>query len=276
MTGRNSFAKSSAVKLSYSKRHAELGWLVRPERTLVVVTRSHAHFLDSRLAATPVLIQPENRGTAPAILFSLLSIESKDPDGHVALFPADHYFANDVVFMRHVAQAFAAVRQRPDLIILLGIVPQAPEVDYGWIQPGAPVRGVEHRSLFQVQQFWEKPPRVVAEQLFEMGCLWNSFVIVSSVRALYGLMRRTVPDLCEAFHDAQAVLGSRVIGDLAKAIYSQIPSVDFSGEVLSQSPDSLSVLPVAGAGWVDVGRPEQLRALISRTAAQPNLYGQPA
>ena len=83
-----------------------------------MVTRSQAHFLDSPLVETRVLTQPQDRGTAPAILYSLLSISSHDPNAHVALFPADHYFADDAVFMSHVAQAFGAVKQRPDLIIL--------------------------------------------------------------------------------------------------------------------------------------------------------------
>jgi len=253
-----------------------VGGLVRPERTVVVVTRSQARYLDSPLFDTPVLAQPQDRGTAPAILYSLLSISSHDPNAHVALFPSDHYFADDAVFMGHVAQAFGAVKQRPDLVILLGIVPHSPEVDYGWIQPGARVRGVAHEALFEVQQFWEKPPRVAAEQLLAMGCLWNSFVVVSSADALLGLMQRTVPDLCDAFHDAQAVLGNRALSDFAEIIYSQIPSVDFSREVLSPHPHALTVLPVANAGWVDVGRPERVRALLNQTAAQLRLYGQSA
>jgi len=253
-----------------------VGNLVRPERTLVVVTQSQAHYLDSPLFDTPVLTQPQDRGTAPAILYSLLSISGHDPNAHVALFPADHYFANDAVFMSYVAQAFGAVKQRSDLIILLGIVPHSPEVDYGWIQPGARVRGVAHEALFEVQQFWEKPPRVAAEQLLAMGCLWNSFVVISSAHALLNLMQKTVPDLCEAFHDAQEVLGERALGDFAEIIYAQIPSVDFSEEVLSAQPKSLAVLPVAGAGWVDVGRPERVRALLNRTAAQVHLYGRSA
>jgi mannose-1-phosphate guanylyltransferase len=230
---------------------------------VVVVTRSHAQFFEPDLADTRVFTQPENCGTAPAILYSLLSIGSQEPGAHVALFPADHYFTNDAAFMRHVNHAFRAVRQRPDLIVLLGMAPSGPEVDYGWIQPGDPVRGVASGYLRRVRCFWEKPALAIAEDLFAQGCLWNSFVLVSSVRALLGLMRRTVPELCESFQDGHSLLRRPADGDLVKAIYSRISPVDFSCQVLSPCPDALTVLPVPNAGWVDVGRPERVRALLA-------------
>ncbi|MEI9814276.1 MAG: sugar phosphate nucleotidyltransferase [Acidobacteriota bacterium] len=248
-----------------------LGQLVQPEKTLTVVTRTHAHFLDPGVSPQSVLVQPENRGTAPAILYSLLTIASREPGAHVGLFPADHYLANDAVFMKQVARAFGAIRQRPDLIITIGVVPYGPEVDYGWIEPGLPIEGVANGSLFEVRQFWEKPSRAAAEQLFAMGCLWNSFVIIGSVRSLVGLMRRAVPDLCEAFHDAQQILGTTAVDDLINVIYRQIPTVDFSRDVLAACPTSLTVLPVAHAGWVDVGRPDRVRTLLSKGNALHSL-----
>jgi mannose-1-phosphate guanylyltransferase len=238
--------------------------LIRPERTLVVLSRRHAQYFEPDLTETGVLTQPENRGTAPAILYSLLSIGSRDPGANVALFPSDHYFTSDARFMEHVDCALRAVSERPDLIVLLGIVPDTPEVDYGWIQPGSPVRGVSSDSILRVQRFWEKPAHDVAADLFAQGCLWNSFVLVGAVRGLLGLMRRSVPELCEAFHEAQSALRKPADGDVLRSIYAQIPTVDFSRQVLAECPDSLAVLPVANAGWVDIGRPERVRALMAR------------
>src|SRR6266404_687886 len=48
--------------------------VVRPSRTKVVLTRDHESFFDARTkeSATSAIIQPANRGTTPAILYSLL------------------------------------------------------------------------------------------------------------------------------------------------------------------------------------------------------------
>ena len=253
-----------------------VGRLVRPDRTVVVVMCSHAQFLDPELMNNSVLTQPEDRGTAAAILYSLLSISAHEPAAHVAVFPVDHYFASDATFMRHVDYAYRAVRQCPDLIVLLGIVPHSPEVDYGWIEPGTSIPGVACRFILRVQHFWEKPPQAMAADLFAQGCLWNSFVLVSSIPTLLGLMWRTVPELCEAFEDAHIGLGEPPRADTVKAVYTRISPVDFSRQVLAPSPDSLSVLPVANTGWVDIGRPERVQALLTRRSSQLDTVRQSA
>jgi len=63
------------------------------ERTLYVVNRAHEEFYAPILAREPlqnILVQPSNRGTAPAILYSLLRIAAVDPKALVAFFPSDH------------------------------------------------------------------------------------------------------------------------------------------------------------------------------------------
>src|SRR5688572_5951108 len=50
---------------------------VPPAQTLTVVTQTHERFYKSLLKDLPkdrLLVQPENKGTAPAILFSLLRV----------------------------------------------------------------------------------------------------------------------------------------------------------------------------------------------------------
>src|SRR5262245_61398739 len=68
-----------------------IGRLIPAERTRVVVTGSHRRFFGPRLRdrTGALIVQPENRGTAPAILYSLLSIRKIDPDARVAFFPSD-------------------------------------------------------------------------------------------------------------------------------------------------------------------------------------------
>ena len=64
--------------------------------------------------------------------------------------------------MSHVRAALDAARQRPNLIVLLGVEPESPEPDYGWIEPGA-IQG--EREIYGVRRFWEKPERFMARVL---------------------------------------------------------------------------------------------------------------
>ena len=100
---------------------------IPPARTAVVVTEAHERYYAPLVAGRPrhcVVVQPENRGTAAAILYGALRIAAMAPLGAVAVLPSDHYVSDDSVFMDHVAAAFAAVEARPDLMVLLGITPE--------------------------------------------------------------------------------------------------------------------------------------------------------
>ena len=79
------------------------------------------------------MVQPQNRGTAPAILYSLLRLAEMAPQARVAIFPCDHFIEDDQEFMQHVEMAFAVSALRPELTVLLGIAPEWPETAYGWI-----------------------------------------------------------------------------------------------------------------------------------------------
>jgi mannose-1-phosphate guanylyltransferase len=53
----------------------------------------------------------------------------------VAFLPSDHYISDDAKFMAHIRDALNTARSRSDLIIMLGLDPESPEVEYGWIEP---------------------------------------------------------------------------------------------------------------------------------------------
>src|SRR5262249_57736883 len=81
-------------------------------------------------------------GHRPAILYALLTLAGRQAAGEtVTFFPSDHFVSDDAAFMQHVAAAADSVARRPDLTILLGVMPDRAESGYGWIQPGSPVAG---------------------------------------------------------------------------------------------------------------------------------------
>lgn len=239
--------------------------VVRPTRTKVVLTRSHEQYFDPGTvsAGTQVIAQPSNCGTAPAVLYSLLSIANEDPDGQAAFFPADHYWCDDVTIARYVDLAFQAVARRPELVILLGVVPSGPEVDYGWIQPGEPVDGVLRGSLLRVRRFWEKPGPELANHLLQLGCLWNSFILIGSVGHLLRLVQSTVPGLFSLFESIQPMIGTDGEAPAMNDVYKHLAPVDFSGEVLSASPKALTVLPVQDGSWADMGTVNRVLGVVA-------------
>ena len=247
-------------------RRTEL--VIDPRRTVTVLTRAHERFFAPLVAGTPtrcLVVQPENRGTAPAILYGLSRIAARAPMGMVAIVPSDHYVSDDAIFMGHVEAALDAVDRRPDLVILLGIAPDAPETDYGWIEPGAAIPG---GGLRRVRRFWEKPGSTTARALLERGCLWNSLVVVARVPALLGLIRTAMPALDAAFAVRATVDGEAETSAMAELYSGLIPS-SFSDRVLGTHPANLAVLLVRGVVWSDWGQPRRVLATLARLGIEP-------
>jgi mannose-1-phosphate guanylyltransferase len=255
--------------LDQTRRRIELS--VAPEQTLTVLTRTHERFYAPLLKTTPktrLVVQPENKGTAPAILFSLLRIALLSPKAIVAFFPSDHYFSDDQQFMSHIESAFTATRTHPETITLLGIKPESPEVEYGWIEPDRSLFGQLPRAISRVRKFWEKPSAVVARGLMERGCLWNSFVMVGRVDAFLKMTQRALPALFDFFSVIAPTFGTRLEASAVNALYSSIPSSNFSHDVLALRPDDLTVMQVSEVGWSDLGEPRRVFSTLQQIGLQ--------
>ncbi|MGH9875259.1 MAG: sugar phosphate nucleotidyltransferase [Pyrinomonadaceae bacterium] len=240
---------------------------ISPNRTLFVVTEKHRRYYQPLAATLPkdlLVAQPDNKGTAPAILYALLRVATKSPQAIVALFPSDHYFADDETFMSHVDLAFEASRSRPETITLLGMTPSSAETEYGWIEPAASILSQAPRSISQVERFWEKPNAMVARDLLERGCLWNSFVMVGRVDALLKMTQRAIPDLFESFTDLVPWFGGGAESFRVSALYSRISETNFSHQVLATRSKDLAVMRVGDVGWSDLGEPTRVLSTLAQ------------
>jgi mannose-1-phosphate guanylyltransferase len=236
-------------------------------RTLLMLTRAHETFYADQvagMASSSLLIQPANRGTAPAILYSLMRLREMDPKGVVAFFPSDHYFSDDEAFVRQIDSAYTIASLRPEVVVLLGVTPETPEVEYGWIEPGRPLENSLSRYAYHVSRFWEKPHQTLASSLMERGCLWNSFVMTGHVNAFMNLIRHTLPELIKSFDSIRRALFTTAEPSAVRDLYSTIRAASFSEDVLSVQPDHLAVLRGTGLGWSDLGEPSRVLSILDR------------
>jgi len=241
------------------------------ERIVYVVNRVHESYyrpILARESSANLVIQPRNAGTAPAILYSLLRIASTDPEAIVAVFPSDHYISDNRKFMAHIRTALDTARQRRDLIVLLGLEPESPEVEYGWIEPNGSLKITP--GVLGVRRFWEKPNPVLAEVLQLRGCLWNSFVMVASVQALLETIESTTPELYRAFACMTPLFGTRAEPRAIDNLYERLDEVNFSHRVLALCPERLAVLKVAGVRWNDLGEPKRVLASLALAGLRPD------
>lgn len=233
----------------------------RPDEIYFSLTQKHEKYFNRFLwnvRADKKVIQPENKGTAPAILYSILRVAAERPDATIAIFPSDHYISNDETFMSHVETAFDSVERDQNGVVLLGIEPGKPEASYGWIQPPDSLFGDLSGATSRVNRFWEKPTAGVAKQLMSMGCLWNSFVMIGKASAFIEMFKEKLPALFQMFTAASQAFGRADEGAVVRSIYSWIDDINFSSEVLERSCDRLLVTRVSGVTWSDLGEPQRV------------------
>jgi mannose-1-phosphate guanylyltransferase len=237
--------------LEQTLRRAEL--TISRERLLVSLTAHHHRWYLSESALHPDrrIVQPTNKGTAPPIAHSLLSIAKIDENAVVAILPSDHHYTNEPLLAKALEAAFEGAEQHPDSVVLLGARPDSPEVDYGWIEAGASVS--TSADLFRVTGFQEKPNIEVARQLLSRGALWNTFVLVGSVRAFLEMIEAALPELMRTLCSVASWAGAET--HIEESFYRRVSPSNLSHHVLSAEPGRLLTLRLGDVGWSDLGDP---------------------
>jgi len=254
-----------------ARTRGRLAPAISEDRMIFAVVRNHEEFYQPELAdvdKSRIIVQPANRGTTAAIVYSLLRLSRLEEDPVVAFFPADHHFADETQFARAVDRAFETVHKHPELLVLLAARAEKAEVEYGWVEPGTPLDEDHGRSpgVFRVDRFWEKPSAATARELLSRDCLWNTFIIAGRVRTFLNIIESTTPDSLRSFQPIADSRSGETETERAAAVYESLQAGDFSRDVLTHCPDSLAVLRMEGAGWGDLGTPEGVLAAMQRTA----------
>lgn len=236
--------------------------LIPPDRIMTVVSREHLRYDDAcrQLARRPkgtVIVQPQNKDTAPGLLLPLAYLRKRSAQALVAVFPSDHYVTDDRVLMEHVETAFRTVERYPERIVLLGVKPDIPEIDYGYVLPGASIPVDKRSDVRMVSRVIEKPSWRLANDLVQRGALWSTSIFVFRLQTLLDLMWCTAPVLALAFTEIAEAIDTPREHDVIDAVYQTLPPVNFSRGVLELVseilPWHLAVLRVDDASWSDWG-----------------------
>ena len=242
LIGKTSLFQASAQRLSGSGFAAP-----------VVVTGSDFRFIvTEQLAAVgidpgAVLIEPEARNTAPAVLAAALHLAAADPATMMLVAPADHVIPDAEAFRAAAARGIPAARE--GRIVTFGIAPDRPETGYGYLEPAGSDAGDGARPL---ARFVEKPLESEAERMVADGYLWNAGIFLFEARTLIAAAKAHAPDLLapvtEAVEGARADLGFLRLDPEA---FARAPSISVDYAIMERA-SNLAVVPYRGA-WSDLG-----------------------
>ena len=222
------------------------------ENPLIVTGSDFRFIVTEQLAAIgidpgAILLEPEGRNTAPAVLAAALYLQEKDPDAIMLVCPSDHLIPDVDQFLASTQLAFDVAMQ--DRLVTFGITPTHPETGYGYLELASPSDG----RTAPLVRFVEKPDSDKAATLVASGKhLWNAGIFMFKASTIVKAFKAHAPDLINPV--SRSLAGART--DLGFLRLDPDPwaeaddiSIDFA---VMEHADNLSVVPYASA-WSDLG-----------------------
>lgn len=236
--------------------------LFSPERVFVITGAEHVAVLAEQVEELPrknFIIEPEGRGTAPAIGLAALHLRRKDPNAVMAVLTADHFITQREAFRKSLSTAQLAAQQGH--LVTLGIKPTEPSTGFGYIQQADLITELEGQAIYQVARFTEKPCLEEAQRMFASNeYSWNSGMFIWRVDKILAEFNRQMPDFYEQLMLVDQVLGTPKYVNVLSQIWPEVSkeTIDYG---IMEAAQNLAVIPV-DIGWTDIGSWGSLYSLL--------------
>jgi len=227
--------------------------LFTQQRTYVVTKAEYVAPLAEQMPDLPranFIVEPEGRGTAPAIGLAAMHLRRRDPEAVMAVLTADHYIANTVEF-REILKSAQGLAKAGHLVTL-GIRPSTPSTGYGYIHHGRPWADVDGRPVFQVAGFVEKPDLPTATQMVRSGeYSWNAGMFIWQAKRILDELARQMPAFYGQLLQIETALDRADYTATIQRLWPQVAEQTIDYGVMEGAYDVV-VIP-AQMGWADVG-----------------------
>ena len=167
--------------------------LIPNDRILIVTAENLREATCRLLPQIPenhVLGEPQPASTGPALTWATIAAAREDPAASILSLHADWFVGDDTAF-RETASRALDIADQLDLLVSVGVVPDRPDVGYGYIELGESLAA----NVWRIERFTEKPPVEQAAKLVESGALWNSGLFAWTAQRFLAETREHAPEI---------------------------------------------------------------------------------
>lgn len=227
------------------------------ERLWVTTNTRYVGLVQEHLPQVPldnISAESEKKNTAPALALAATRILERDPEGIMIVLPSDHIIRDIPTFLEAIETA-QRLAIEDHLLLTLGISPNRPAVEYGYIERGEPISA----RAFRIERFVEKPDHDRATAYLGSGRFyWNSGMFIWRAATLLEEIDRCLPELATLLKTQPTTSASATAH-----FFHQAPSISIDYGVMERT-DRAATVPVQ-CGWSDVGSWQGLRNLVDET-----------
>jgi mannose-1-phosphate guanylyltransferase/mannose-6-phosphate isomerase len=197
----------------------------------------------------PILIEPEAKNTAPAILAASVFAHSTNKDAVLLVAPSDHVIPDTSQFHEAIKVGLSHVQNQK--IVTFGIKPMHPETGYGYLELSTDP--LDYYGSSDLKTFVEKPNLQNAKQMVEAGhYLWNAGIFLFRAQDMVNAFRAYAPETLElvskSINEATPDLGFL---RLAKEPWSKLKDISIDYAIMEKAQNLVAV-PYASK-WSDLG-----------------------
>ena len=197
-----------------------------------------------------ILLEPMGRNTCAAITLAAIKSLKLEDNPNLLILSSDHEIQNTKKFVQAIENGINFCDNGK--LVTYGIVPNAPETGYGYIQAQNPLDTNKVQGE-KIKRFLEKPDLTTAKKLIkDKHYAWNSGIFLFSAKSILSEVEFFLPSVKKFCEDSL----SKDLIDLdfqriEKKSFSKCPNVSIDIAVMEKTEKGI-VLPL-DAGWRDLG-----------------------
>ena len=197
----------------------------------------------------PILIEPEAKNTAAAILVASIFVHSEDENAVLLVAPSDHVITDTEDFHAAIKVGLSHVQKQK--MVTFGIKPTHPETGYGYLELSK--NSLDEHGSSDLEKFIEKPDLQDAKQMLKAGhYLWNAGIFLFRAQDMIDAFRIYAPETLEwvsqAVNEATSDLGFL---RLASNPWSKLRDISIDYAIMEKAQNLVAV-PYASK-WSDLG-----------------------
>jgi mannose-1-phosphate guanylyltransferase/mannose-6-phosphate isomerase len=244
------------------------------KKPIIVTSDKYIQYVNDSLLRTgieaeKIILEPEAKNTFPAITMAVILGLKKNSSENFFIAPSDHYISLNKKFYDSCIQAESSMRNTG--LILMGIKPEHPSIEYGYISSRTSKNAVK-----TVNSFIEKPDIESSRALIKKSDVyWNSGMFLFNgkwfVDELNKLDKKMFLNVSSALK-AGSFIGNIFAPD--KKLFKKIKKYSFDKGFVEKISDISMV--ILDAGWSDLGSWASLGALHKDPNSDMTLYSKGA
>ncbi len=227
--------------------------LIPLNRIFVVTAKNYVNIVKEQLPTLPqenIIVEPVGRNTAPCIALSAFYISKRVENAIIAVLPSDHLIKNEKKFREVLESAYEFVERCENAIVTLGVKPDRPETEYGYIKKSYEVAKINDNYIYKVEKFVEKPSRDIAEKyLQDDAYFWNSGVFIWKLSTILECTKYYLPNTFEIL--AKIADSEEEFGEVLLQKYKEVDNISIDYGIMEKA-DNIYMIP-CDFGWDDLG-----------------------